>query len=264
MFGDRKHRHFTVILFSLGLVVLSGLLIAAPAQAEENLADFGDLPGPVAPSYSNTLLADDGARHYFVTDDVILGARRDADNNGIEDLAAAGDDYTGEGDDEDGVAVAGTWLAGPEGGEVWITASGPGCLTAWLDHAPADFDFDDAGEKIFDNRLVAEGTHRYSFPLMVTPGVGVNLYARFRLVPAVDGSCDEAQIVDLTGPVQGGEVEDYLWNRTPTAITLQATDAVNVASLPLWLALTAIGLMLASAAALRRQPVRVREEWHRH
>ncbi len=235
-------------------------LITGPSISCAEEADFGDLPGgaPAPVDYGKTLLANNGARHYFLTGgDVWLGTVRDAENDGQPDPIALGDDFNGS-DDEDGAFVVGNWTTGAA--SLDVVATGAGCVSAWLDwwngattYGP-DGDFMDAGEAIISNQPVSAGTNNFNFALAPGAVNGQTLYARLRIVPRDNGACTPNTALTLDGSARGGEVEDYAWSWSPTAIHLQATGTAPAGAGPLWLLAGALGLGLASLLALRRRP----------
>jgi hypothetical protein len=207
--------------------------------------DFGDLPG----GYGLDQRADDGARH--CPDGITLGEIWDADPDGQANSGATGDDDDGT-DDEDGVVVANApWSNGPNGASAQVTigGSGNGCLSGWLDWNE-DLDFGDPDEQIIVNDAVTAGSSSiftFDVPDGVFGGSGRAFNARFRLVPDKDGdaSCADQTAPSLTGTAGGGEVEDYQWFFSPTAITLRNIEARAATVSPLWLlaALLLLGIM---------------------
>jgi len=160
--------------------------------ADTPLLDFGDAPSSYA-----TLLANDGARH-VLGGDLFLGAAVDNESEGQPNATATGDDLAGATpDDEDGVVFQ-PIIAG-QTGEVYVTASGPGLLNAWIDFdRSGDWSVDD---RILDDVPVVAGVNVLSFPVPVnlTPGES---FARFRL--------DSGGGLAPTGLAADGEVEDVL------------------------------------------------------
>ena len=156
--------------------------------------DLGD--APESGSYPTTL-ANNGARH-LLGSGLVLGSAIDAETNGQPDGTATGDDNAG--DDEDGVTF-GTLQAGTNG-TVTITAgipSGTGVLNAWMDFN-ADGDWDDAGEKVFVDQALVNGTNNLT--LAVPSGaVAGTTFARFRVTSEGGYS--------YFGLAPDGEVEDY-------------------------------------------------------
>ncbi|MEM7585614.1 MAG: Calx-beta domain-containing protein, partial [Acidobacteriota bacterium] len=177
-------------LYAGGLFRTAGGLIANNfAEWACPTLDYGDAPDSYA-----TLFASDGARHDVVAG-FSLGTELDAELDGIEDVAAAGDDGDNTAD-EDGVTF-GTLVAGATVG-VDVEASAAGVLDAWVDWN-ADGDFD-AGEKIFDGEALAAGTNSLSAAIPASAAVG-DTFARFRF--------SSAGVADPTGRAADGEVEDY-------------------------------------------------------
>ena len=218
--------------------------------------DYGDLPG----SYNNTILGDNGPRH--TSNGLTLGPTWDADNDGQEDANAAGDDNNG--DDEDGVIPNGNWSDGT--GNFDVTISGDGCLNVWLDFTngtllTADGDFNDTysvggtfPEHVVQNQVVGAATTSISFNLPLGVADSASLFMRVRLTPRDgDNGCASAQAyaggggASPTGLATGGEVEDYLLQFNPTAISLKQVAARPEANL---LASLAAGLLLIATAVL--------------
>ncbi len=152
--------------------------------------DYGDAPDT---SYA-TLFASNGARHDVVAG-FYLGSAVDAELDGLEDAAAAGDDGNNV-DDEDGVTF-GALVAGATA-TVDVEASAAGELDAWIDWS-ADGAFD-AGEKVFDGEDLAAGINSLLVAVPSDASVG-NIFARFRL--------SSAGVADPDGRAPDGEVEDY-------------------------------------------------------
>jgi hypothetical protein len=82
------------VRFAAGVLLLLLAVLLEPAQAQPT-KDFGDAPSPYP-----TLLNDNGARHTVTGP--LLGALRDAETDGLPQVAAFGDDNSNT-DDEDGV-----------------------------------------------------------------------------------------------------------------------------------------------------------------
>lgn len=175
--------------------------------------DFGDLPS----AYNDTLAAENGARHSIGT--VFLGSIPSAEADGKESLLATGDT-------DEGVAYSGKWQNGTDGGTITVDVncpSGTCYLSGWVDWNH-DNDFLDSGERILLDRAVTSGIDipiAFNVPSGVFGG-GSNLTfnARFRLYSGSTGGWAQP-----TGYVSNGEVEDYQWIFTPTAITLQSLRA---------------------------------------
>jgi uncharacterized repeat protein (TIGR01451 family) len=218
----------------------------------ESPLDYGDLPdAPYA-----TLKASDGARHAIVSGSPYLGAfaptaetegqpTTDADKDGAEDgvTIAAGKNQTGIKWSNGAVSAGG-------GGAVQVVISGAdACLGA-------HFDFDGTGTlyatPLHDSagevaQPLSVGTHTLYFdvPAGTFPGAGMNvpIYARFRVTSPVGGNCAGSAAYSAEGLAADGEVEDYAWSFTPTAITLRGFAARGAA-------LPALGLLALGAVAL--------------
>lgn len=202
--------------------------------------DWGDLPD----SYGTSAAAD-GARHSRST--LRLGNLWDAEYQGQVSADAKGDDNDiaktiHQPDDEDGVSRP-AWTS-PNNATFQVTATGDGCLNAWMDFTDGaaiggDGDFSDTympgnySEHIIYNVPVSAGTQSVAFQ---TPAgvVGANTsyyYARFRLSPRdANGGCSAA--IASTGFVSGGEVEDYRFEVSPLGVTLVSFEAMCVGGQP--------------------------------
>ena len=164
--------------------------------------DAGDAPPPYP-----TLMIDQGARHIAGMEVDIgqprLGELWDADADGQPDPDALGDDTDGT-DDDDGVVFTSDILAGSLV-TVEVTVSQEAALWAWLDFN-RDGDWDDEGEKIFEQLALTQGLNNLSFEVPLDAIAGTS-YARFRVeaLPAGPG-------VRPLGPAfwsANGEIEDY-------------------------------------------------------
>jgi hypothetical protein len=196
------------------------------------IVDYGDLPG-AGPDYASTLLEDDGAGH-VVGSSLYLGSSIDGEADGQESSNADGDD-NGDTDDEDGVAptLGVTWQQGANGGSVDVTVVGDGCLNGWIDW-DQDGTFEEYDAVWDDNEYVIQnktGSGTYTFDVPVDPS-GETFYARFRVFPELSGGGCATQTPAIGDKVQylSGEVEDYEWTFSPTAVTLTRLDAISVPS----------------------------------
>ena len=200
--------------------------------------DFGDLPDTPHP----TLLASNGPRHVLGT--ILLGATVDAEANGQPNTTA-----TGDGADEDGV----TWTAGEQwkaGATVHLNVTvtgGQGTVAGWFDWNN-NGDLADTGEFI-NFGVLAAGSHVLGVDIPAEYVTGTSLYARFRLFdPAyVPGSSD------YVGEATNGEVEDYQWNFTATAVTLLSFGARSGLGASLAGGLLGLALLAVAALALSRR-----------
>lgn len=230
-------------------------------------SDFGDLPD----NYTMTTRAQNGARHQPGA--IFLGAAVDVDADGTPTPDATGDNLVGP--DEDGILPVANppdyWTQGQGTVQVAVTG-GVGCLFAWMDAwdsaagAPGtDGDFTDSGpgwsEAILVNQPVNPGTQLVSFPLPQGAAT-YPLWARFRLAPSFQGDCSyyDANPVTTHGFVEGGEVEDYYFSFTPTAVSLQSFTAqaggvnLSLAGLAAVLMLSAGMLLVSRKLAHLQQP----------
>lgn len=208
--------------------------------------DFGDLPDTYG-----TLLGSNGPRH--TTSNLFLGSSVDNESD-----ATPTGDASGDGIDESGVSTVGIWTNGAGGGSIsaFVTGDTTACLSGWVDFNN-NGDFADAGEQILDMIAVTAGANPITFDVPSGTFSGnsgdpdVILNARFRLAPDVfsDSDCsvgDEALLAS-TGAYVNGEVEDYQWTFSPTAVTLTNLSIRN--NTPFWVAGLA-GILLMGGALL--------------
>ncbi len=206
--------------------------------------DYGDAPD----TYSTTS-ASGGPAH--VTDGLTLGSAVDTESDGnpvTSPSDADGDDLTGI-DDEDGVRpTPGINWNSSSGGSVEVTVNGCGAtcyLSGWIDWNQ-DGDFADAQEQIFNDQAVSDGVTDLVFQVPSTTDPRNNsYYARFRICRA-QNECNT-----IGGEATSGEVEDYLFNFGPTAVTLTAFQGGVVDQGPtplLWAGLLAGALAVAGVA----------------
>lgn len=238
------------------------------------LYDYGDLPE----NYGMTTFAQNGARH--IMGDMYLGTQIDIENDGTPDGSAYGDDMDNLNDEEGILPISlsgNTWWSKGQG-SVQVTVTGPensyGCLMGWLDFwdsntndLGSDGDFNDTGEgwseQIINNVKIPAGPTgvptQLFFPLPDDVS-GYPMFARFRLVPAVDDSCEmsvaasgasSTTLVGLTGMAVNGEVEDYRFGWGPTAVVLHSIGAGQLSSNSLifstFILLSSLGILLILA-----------------
>ncbi len=178
-----------------------------------SISDMGDLPDSYA-----TCLDVDGPRH--ILGSAFLGSSLpDTDPNGQPGTTATGDDTDGN-NDEDGVArdLTHHWDPGANV-DIQVTVGGnPGYLAAW-------FDWDNSGVfdtgELVDFGGLAVGTHtlQVSVPGDGSYSTGNPLNARFRLYES------DPMTVTPNGFTSGGEVEDYHWVFSPTAVQITHLSA---------------------------------------
>lgn len=235
--------------------------------------DYGDLPeDPSTPAYNMTTNANNGARH--IPGNIFLGASIDMEHDGLPNQLATGDDNSGDDDEDGGVRIANPpayWSQGQGAVNVMVTNSGNGitgdggvaCLSAWMDfwdhyngYVGTDGDFTDTGagwsENVINNMSLAPGTTLITFTLPLDAAT-YPVYARFRLAADADGDgdCSDQPAPQLTGLMQNGEVEDYVFNFNSTAVTLQTFKAYPIKAgtavgLPAILGIGVLGLFWRS------------------
>jgi hypothetical protein len=188
--------------------------------------DMGDLPA----SYGITSLSDDGARHIVPLEGAIyLGsAPPDTERNGQESANVDGDDNDGN-DDEDGVAATPsvTWSAGPNGGSLDVTVggcSGTCYFSAWIDWGNDDSLSQD-GDRVLTAYPVSNGTQTIAFDIPAGATLDVEYYARYRLFAS-----NSWLATSPTGMATNGEVEDYIHDLGPTAVSLVSLTATPAGS----------------------------------
>ncbi|MGD1993025.1 MAG: SdrD B-like domain-containing protein [Anaerolineae bacterium] len=176
--------------------------------------DYGDLPD----SYS-TSVASAGPGH--VTGALYLGASVDTEGDGRPDASAQGDDMVG--DDEDGIERNPTqiWYGGATVNLTATVSGDNGYLVAYFDWN-GDGDVFDAGERVVFGDVVS-GTNLLTLSIPSTANPGTTLFSRFRLYDRA-----EFNLVGPTGMATNGEVEDYQWSFTPTAVDLVSFTATPV------------------------------------
>lgn len=161
--------------------------------------DFGDAPTNNYP----TLLSQNGARHRIVAN-FMLGTKIDGEPDGQPNTTATGDDVNpSNADDEDGVTFTSNLNAGSNA-TVRVVVTLPAGVTtarlnAWMDFN-RDGDWNDAGEQIFSDTTVINGTNNLSFAVLGSASGGLT-FARFRL--NANGK------LGPSGSATEGEVEDY-------------------------------------------------------
>jgi len=130
---------------------------------------------------------------------ILLGASVDAENDGQINMGnAQGDDFNTL-DDADGV-IFNSWLLPGQTASVIVIASTTGILNAWLDFN-IDGDWLDAGEHIFLDQALQQGSNVLTFNVPATIPPMLPTYARFRF-STMGG-------LTFTGMAPDGEVEDY-------------------------------------------------------
>ncbi|RLC82016.1 MAG: hypothetical protein DRJ03_19580, partial [Chloroflexi bacterium] len=161
--------------------------------------DYGDAPEPTYPTYR----ASDGPRHIILdVDNPTLGDTVDAESNGQPNSTATGDDIgDAPPDDEDGVRLDSTLIAG-QVATLTITATNTSAnLSAWI-----DFDGDGVYEQVFTDTTLNVGVNTLTFTVP-TVVLSDTLNGRFRY------STDSG--LAPTGLASDGEIEDHQFEPTP-------------------------------------------------
>jgi hypothetical protein len=229
-------------------------------------SDFGDLPD----NYNMTTRAQNGARHQ--PGSIYLGTAVDTESDGIPTPFATGDNLVGA--DEDGILPVANppdyWTQGQGTVQVTVTG-GVGCLFAWVDAwdsaagAPGtDGDFTDSGpgwsEAIVVNQPVNPGSQLVSFALPQGAAT-YPLWARFRIVDSYAGDCSyyDTNPVTTHGFIESGEVEDYYFSFTPTAVSLQTFTAQAGGMNNNLFGLAAVLIISAGLLMVRRRMVHLQQ-----
>jgi hypothetical protein len=172
--------------------------------------DFGDLPE----AYNMTRLGNDGARHLILPDPddrVYLGATLTAKADGCPDLEASC--FTSD----DGVTrQAAQWVASANVSLNVTVSGGSGYLVGWFDWNN-DGDFNDLGEVVIFG-TVPQGAQVITLTIPAGYVTGTTVHTRFRLY------AEQPDTISQFGLAINGEVEDYKWEFSPTAVTLRSVQ----------------------------------------
>ncbi|MGV8042272.1 MAG: C25 family cysteine peptidase [Thermoanaerobaculaceae bacterium] len=182
--------------------------------------NFGHVPS----AYLNmNLLADGGAYHLNGdgTDDTYFGASYTS--NAADGINTSS--YTPKATDDGVTWTPGvTWSVATGGSiNVSVVCGSAQCyMNGWIDWN-RDNDFNDAGEQIFSNRTVNDGTVTLTFSIPAGTSMDGTYYARFRLYPTLPTSpLPNGQAGTSVIPLEG-EIEDpffYLSGGVVTPVTL--------------------------------------------
>ena len=179
---------------------------------EDAVYDWGDAPDTAQTPGYPTLAVNNGAYH-AISGGIYFGSGVDAESDGQPDTTATGDDNDGN-DDEDGVNFTSPLSPGALA-TVTVVASVSGMLDAWIDYN-GNTSWNDAGEQIFSSQALTSGSNNLSFTVPAQASTGTT-FARFRISTAGG--------LAPTGGAVDGEVEDYIWTFSPTAVTLSDLKA---------------------------------------
>ena len=192
---------------------LGGSLVTATIIVAPRL-DFGDAPAPTYP----TLLANNGARHVVLSTGatLYLGAHPpDTESDGQPNAAATGD--SAGTDDEDGVTLPASIVAGHNYSMTVLVTGTGGRLNAWIDWN-LNGSWNDAGEQLATDLALSPGSH----PLNLTApafSAGGTSFARFRLSTQTG--------LAPTGQADNGEVEDYTIALVPNSAPVANIDTIT-------------------------------------
>lgn len=151
---------------------------------------------------------------------------------------------------DDGVSRGGSWTSGQGAVNVTVQGdSGSGFVTGWID-------WDDNGrfdpsDLIFSNQEIPVGqTIAISFPIPTWVNFNsAQFNARFRVYDAEQLA---RALPQPTGGFLAGEVEDYSWSWSPTAVTLASFNGSDKGETAVW-PLLALFIVTLSGLALRRR-----------
>jgi hypothetical protein len=164
--------------------------------------DWGDAPDNIPSGiFYRTISASNGASHLY-SRELYLGSLIDLEGDGQPTATALGDDVL-DNDDEDGVTSGGglfNKLIAGNANAIEVEVNGNGYLQAWVDF-DINGDWDGAGEQVFVNTPVTDGTNYLSIVVPPTATLG-DTYVRFRLASQTG--------LEYYGDADDGEVEDYL------------------------------------------------------
>ncbi|NOJ20996.1 LruC domain-containing protein [Vibrio jasicida] len=177
----------------------------APIIDPEEPIDFGD-----APDTYHTTLASNGPRHEV---DGITWLGSIAPDG---DVGGQADDNAVDTADEDGVGFVAALDPGLSS-VIEVTASTTGYLSAWFDWN-RDGDFDDDGEQVFTNELLAAGSNSLPFIVSTDATAGAS-WSRFRFSQQTDLNYD--------GGSTSGEVEDHPITITANGYAVEHFPAVD-------------------------------------
>lgn len=247
--GGADYTSVTSIEIVIDGTVTAGADISIDFFDSDDYREYGDLPNTYGAAVVNAYQVPHGLR---------LGRNVDIEVVSQPDVNAgtttSGDDRTdivGEVDDEDGVVrtTGVNWTPGGTGSlDVTVSGCATTCrLNGWIDwnnNAVME-----AGEQVFSDVAVTNGTATRTFSVPVAQDYTNPLYARFRVCNST-GQCNTPEATD----VLNGEIEDYLWNFGPLAVTLDSLSARSAQNGTALLILgTTVALGAVGVIALRRR-----------
>lgn len=231
--------------------------------------------------------SDNGASHMVTSNTPFLGACVDGETNGQQTSNALGDNGNGSNlsdttgidsahvnvsgtcginGDEDGVSVAngsgggGQWQDGANGGSINVTGTNGACLNGWIDWN-GDGDFGDTNEQVASDFALDGSIQNVQFTIPAgtysnnSSDPNVVLYSRFRVTENcgtsdyIDPSSGTAVAPTPNGPATNGEVEDYRWEFTPTAVSMSNMSTASHTN-TLWLPAVALLLLTLTTCGM--------------
>ncbi len=137
---------------------------------------------------------------------------------------------------DDGVIITNSWES--EGTALLriVVSGNPGWVAGWVDWDNSGT-FENPAELVLD-QAVSTGLNSVSFPIPSEYLNGSAVRSRFRLYPSEPSAANINSLASPTGAASDGEVEDYTWSFTATAVEL---TQISVVSRPPWLT-AALGL----------------------
>lgn len=239
--------HVSAVRLFVDGTVSNGLDMSLEFVESITVREYGDVP--------NTYTAAVAGNH------IPLGTRfgERVDTEAAHQPAANADaDDTADTSDEDGISrsLSSPWTPGTaptNGGSIDVDVHGcPGtcAFSGWIDW-DGDGNFSTAGDEIFNDQTVSNGddqTFTFDIPATVDFTNDPPFYARFRICNA-GNTCDTVNAAD----VQDGEIEDYLWDFTPTAVSLQDFNAASGSNVTIIFLVIGAAFLLTAVVIVRRR-----------
>ncbi len=250
----------TTVQYGVGDNIFVGGSFAVADQLTLTMVDstdYGDLLDGPYPS----LIANNGARHVILPindpNRIILG-------NGVT-VEPNSQQVTGDTAD-DGVVPrpAVDWDNGTNGGHIDATVGGNGnggWLCGWFDFGDHTGGVPDGTFDSFFSQAATAGLNQIDFDVPANTfladgnpgGQSVPMQMRIRLFASNPGNCELTG--GFTGQAINGEVEDYGWAGSPTAITLQNLTTRDLPDM-LWITVASAIVFIIIAIFFLRQRAR--------
>ena len=157
---------------------------------------------------------------------------------------------------DDGVMRTGPWISG-NNADVTVTVTGAdGWIAGWVDW-DGNGSFETPAELVLD-QAVTSGINNLSIAIPVTYVTGTSVEVRFRLYANEPVTPDLAptSAAEPVGEVEDGEVEDYTWNFTTTAVDLNTFSGTGVGTSPILVIVTLLSaILLGFGLFIRRRRI---------